>query len=127
MTIPRYYGWIQYGSTGLFTASRAICARKLDAINTKILFIDKHVQQQRASISKRNHEAIQCHLKGKKALEIGRGQGSFLGTLLSTKSDCFGVDLSPEMVAHAGSEMPDRGTPSWIRAALISKIERSIS
>jgi cyclopropane fatty-acyl-phospholipid synthase-like methyltransferase len=126
MTIRRYYGQIQYGSTSLFTASRR-SARGSSTRSTKILFIDKHVQQQRASISKRNHEAIQCHLKGKKVLETGRGQGSFLGTLHVDQSDCFGVDLSPEMVAHAGSEMPDRGTPSWIRAALISKIERSIS
>jgi ubiquinone/menaquinone biosynthesis C-methylase UbiE len=90
-----------------------IYAKKLDAINVvkraiyKILFIDKHIEEQRASISKRNHEAIQRHFRDKKVLEIGCGQGNFLGTLHNEyKCDCFGIDISPEMIAYARERNP---------------------
>jgi ubiquinone/menaquinone biosynthesis C-methylase UbiE len=83
-------------------------AKKLDAINFvkrviyRALFIDKHIQVQRADIMRRNTEAIRRHLTGKKVLEIGCGQGSFLGTLHKDYNcDCYGVDISPEMVAYA--------------------------
>jgi ubiquinone/menaquinone biosynthesis C-methylase UbiE len=88
-------------------------AKKLEAINFgkrvvyKALFIDKHIQQQRADIARRNAEVIRRHLKGKKILEIGCGQGSFLATLLRDYGcDCYGVDISPEMVAYAEKQNP---------------------
>lgn len=88
-------------------------AKKLEAINFakrlvyKTLFIDKHVQEQRADIKRRNAEAIGRHLTGKKVLEIGCGQGNFLATLHRDHScDCYGVDISPEMVAYAKGQNP---------------------
>lgn len=90
-----------------------IYSRKLDAINFvkrviyKALFIDKFIQEQRADIMKRNLEAIQRHFTGKKVLEIGCGQGNFLGTLHKDYNcDCYGVDISPEMIAYAQNENP---------------------
>jgi len=90
-----------------------IYAKKLEAINFvkraiyKILFIEKHIAEQRARIAKRNHEAIQRHFRGKKVLEIGCGQGNFLGTLHNEYScECFGIDLSSEMVADARERNP---------------------
>lgn len=88
-------------------------AKKLDVINVvkrsiyKALFIDKHIQEQRASIMRRNTEAIRRHLAGKKVLEIGCGQGNLLGTLhVDYSCDCYGVDISPEMVAYAEEQNP---------------------
>ena len=88
-------------------------AKKLEAINFvkraiyKTLFIDKYIQEQRANITRRNTEAIRRHLTGKKVLEIGCGQGSLLGTLHKNYNcDCYGVDISPEMVAYAEERNP---------------------
>jgi hypothetical protein len=57
------HGYILSGSINLVREKPAVYAKKLGAINFvrraiyKILFIDKHIWEQRANISKRNHEA----------------------------------------------------------------------
>jgi ubiquinone/menaquinone biosynthesis C-methylase UbiE len=88
-------------------------SKKLDAINFvkraiyKTLFIDKHIQEQRANIMKRDTEVMHRHLTGKKVLEIGCGNGNFVGTLHDDYDcDCYGVDISPEMVAYAEEQNP---------------------
>jgi len=87
--------------------------KKLDVISAskqvlyKLFFIDRHITQQRELIARRNHELLAEYLKGRKVLEVGCGQGSFLASLGHKHGcECYGVDISREMVDYAKVHNP---------------------
>jgi|SRR5579863_396311 len=87
--------------------------KKLDIISAtkhllyKFLLIDRHVTRQREEITRANRQILETHLKGKKVLEVGCGRGSFLVSLQQKHGcECFGVDISQEMIDYANAHNP---------------------
>jgi ubiquinone/menaquinone biosynthesis C-methylase UbiE len=81
---------------------------KIDAIRIakravyKVTFMDARILRLRTEIEQRNDEIIDRHIAGRKVLEVGCGQGTFLSWLSQQKKcDCTGIDISEEMVRSA--------------------------
>jgi ubiquinone/menaquinone biosynthesis C-methylase UbiE len=87
--------------------------KKLDTISAakqllyKLLLIDRHITRQREEINRTNQQILAEQLKGRKVLEVGCGRGSFLASLQRKHGcQCYGVDISSEMIEHAKAHNP---------------------
>lgn len=73
----------------------------------RLLFIDRKVERLHQYIEARNAELIAKYLTGKRVLEIGCGQGSFIASLARNRGcQCVGVDASGEMIEAASKRNP---------------------
>lgn len=71
----------------------------------KMIFLDKKIMQVRREIEIKNRELIKNYFYGKRVLEVGCGQGSFLASLSRNYNcDCVGIDISEKMIGSANEK-----------------------